>query len=274
MKRRFNREEDLDLNSQNDLTMNHVETIVNYIKLLPEPPLPKGFVEEAMSIWRKSKSVLPQPVEPVYLNLQQKSQILFSQGLWKDVVLGVLLFLVGYFVLSASEMVSSMLILPIVGCIPLLVVLANTARHTLCGMAELSLSLRIPLHWYMQARLLLVGMLALLLNGGVTVAVFPAWGGETLSRVALLWCIPILINAAVALVLTARIRNIGQLVIGLFFLPVFWMILLSGESAAAWTASIELFWLWGIAFIAMVALCGTMISNARYLKRGGFLNGA
>jgi hypothetical protein len=167
-----------------------------------------------------------------------------------------------------------MLILPVVGCIPLLVVLANTARHTLCGMGELSLSLRIPLHWYLQARLLLVGMVALLLNEIVIVAVFPAWGGDVLVRVALLWCIPTLINTAIALALSARIRNFGQLATVLVLLPIFWLILFSGKPAAAWTASIELFWLWGFAIFAMAVLSGTVIINGRYLKRGGFLSGA
>lgn len=274
MKRTYNHQDDLDLNSQDELSSDTVETLVRHIQLMPEHPLPKGFVEEAMSNWRKSKRLLPAPSKPEYLNLLQKAKIVFSQGLWRDVALGVFMFVVGFLVLNVSELVPTTLILPVAGCIPLLVVIANTARHTLCGMGELSRSLRIPMHWYMQARLLLVSIVALLVNIIVIVVIFPSWGGDILTRVALLWCIPTLSNAAIALVLSARIRSFGQLATALVLLPFFWLILLSGESVVTWTASIELFWLSGLAAFAMMLLVGAIIMNGRYLKSGGFLSGA
>lgn len=274
MKRTYNHRDDLDLNSQDELSEDTVETLVRHIQLMPEYPLPHGFVEEAMSNWRKSKRLLPSPVETPHLRLAQKAKIIVSQGLWRDVVLGVLLFVVGFLILSVSELVPTILILPVAGCIPLLVVIANTARHTLCGMGELSRSLRIPIHWYMQARLLFIGMVALLLNIIVIAVIFPAWGGEVLMRVALLWCIPTLMNAAIALMLSARIRSFGQLATVLVLLPIFWLILFSSESAITWTASIDLIRLSMLAILTMAMLVGTIIMNGRYLKRGGFLSGS
>ncbi|MBP1994478.1 hypothetical protein [Paenibacillus eucommiae] len=271
-----NHQEDLKLDPQDDLTNDAVDEIVRHLQLMPEPPLPGGFVEEAMAGWRRSreKRVLPSLVSPTPLNLQQMARILFLQGLWRDVVWGVLLFALGFLVLNVGKVLPPMLILPVVGCIPLLVVVSNTARHALCGMGELTRSLRIPLQWYVQARFLLVGVVSLVLNEIVTVAFFPLWGEEVLSRVALLWCIPTLVNAAIALILSARIRSVGQLASVLVLLPVFWLILLSGEPIAVWTASVELFWLWGLAIAAAVLLGGAMLMNGKYLKKGGFLLGA
>ncbi|MNI54883.1 hypothetical protein D3C73_1098030 [compost metagenome] len=117
-------------------------------------------------------------------------------------------------------------------------------------------------------------MVALLLNMIVIIIVFPSGSGDVLTRVALLWCIPTLMNTAIALVLSARIRNFGQLAIALVLLPIFWLFLLSGESIAVWTATIDLFWLSGLAVLAFAALGGAIFNNGRYLQRGGFLSGA
>lgn len=88
-------------------------------------------------------------------------------------MLGVILFVVGYLVLSVTEIVSPMFILSIVGCIPLLVVVSHTARNTLCGMGELARSFRIPLHRYVQARFLMAGLISLMINFSVTAMVTP-----------------------------------------------------------------------------------------------------
>lgn len=92
-------------------------------------------------------------------------------------MLGVILFVVGYLVLSVMEIVSPMFILSIVGCIPLLVVVSHTARNTLCGMGELARSFRIPLHRYVQARFLMAGVISLLINVSVTAMVTPVGTG-------------------------------------------------------------------------------------------------
>lgn len=266
--------DDINLDLQDDLTTDFVESLARNIQLIPDAPSPRGFVEAAMASWRKSQRVLPSPASPISLTLLRKTQIIFSQGLWRDVVLGMLLLVLGYFVISRSEMLPPMLILPVVGCIPLLVVISSTARHMLCGMGELTRSLCIPLHWYVQARLLLVGVVSFLLNGIIMIAVIPVWDGDVLPRVALLWCIPTLINAAVALFLSARIRNFGQLAAVLALLPIFWLFLFSNESAVTWTDSVALVWLWGLAVMATALICGVLINNRRYLKKGGFLIGA
>lgn len=92
-------------------------------------------------------------------------------------MLGVILFVVGYLVLSVTEIVSPMFILSIVGCIPLLVVVSHTARNTLCGMGELARSFRIPLHRYVQARFLMAGLISLMINFSVTAMVTPLGKG-------------------------------------------------------------------------------------------------
>ncbi len=266
--------DDIILDLKGEMTSEALDELVRNIRLMPEPPLPNGFVEEAMASWRRAKRVLPIPVQTAPLNLMRMIQILFSQGLWKDMLLGVLLFAIGFFVLTVSDVVPQMLILAVVGCIPLLVVVSNTARHTLCGMGELSRSFRIPMQMYILARLLLAGVVCLLLNELVTIVLFSVWGGDSMLRMALLWCIPTCMNAAAALVLSARIRHFGQLTTVLSMLPFFWLMLLSGQSIAAWTASVDLLWLWGLVVLAIVLLIGAISMNGRYLKKGGYLLGA
>ncbi|MEK4999168.1 MULTISPECIES: hypothetical protein [Paenibacillus] len=274
MRVKRNHQDYLNLNLQDEMTAESVEEIVNYIRCIPEPPRLDGFAEEAMSRWRKSKRALPAPVPPVPLFARQQLRILFSQGWWKEVVLGVILFVVGYLVLSVMQIVSPMFILSIVGCIPLLVVVSHTARNTLCGMGELARSFRIPLHRYVQARFLMAGVISLLINVSVTAMVTPVGETEFMLRMTLLWCIPILNNAAVALVLSTLIRNFRQLTTVLFMLPLFWMILFSGEFAVRWTMSVELFWLMGLGVLSAVVFSLAMRFQSRILSRGGFLIGA
>lgn len=93
-------------------------------------------------------------------------------------------------------------------------------------------------------------------------------------RMTLLWCIPILMNAAVASVLSTLIRNFRQLTTVLFSLPLFWMILFSGEFAVSWTTSVELFWLIGLGVLSAVLFVLAMRFQSRVLSKGGFLIGA
>lgn len=271
MRAKCNHQDYMNLNLQNEMTAETVDKIVNHIQFIPEPPLHDGFVEEAMVRWRRSKRALPAPVPPIPLLARQQMKVLFSQGWWREVVFGVFLFVVGYFVLSVTEIVSPIFILSIVGCIPLLVVVAQTARNTLCGMGELARSFRIPLHRYVQARLLMAGGMSFLLNVSVTAMVTPVGGNEFMLRMTLLWSIPILINAAVALIVSARLRNFIHLTTVLSMLPVFWMILLSGDFAEKWTMSVEVVWLMGLAVLSVLIFTLAMSFQARVLRRGGFL---
>lgn len=274
MRAKRNHQDYMDLNLQDEITAETVDEIVHYIQFVPEPPLPDGFIEEVMARRRQSKRALPAPVTPIRLLAWQQMRILFAQGWWREVALGVFLFGLGYLVLSVTEIINSMYILSIVGCIPLLVVVSYTARNTLCGMGELARSFRIPLHRYVQARLLMAGGIALLLNISVTAMVTPVGENELMLRMTLLWCIPILINASVALILSARIRNFIQLTTVLSMLPVFWMILFSEEFTVRWTMSVELLWLMGIAVLSLVIFGLAMSFQSRVLRRGGFLIGA
>ncbi|WP_040949824.1 hypothetical protein [Gorillibacterium massiliense] len=250
------------------------EPIETAIRLLPVHPLPKGFVEEAMARWRKARAGLPAPLPPSPLRLQDKLKIVCAQGLWKEALLGILFFLLGYFLLSGREVLPPLLILPVIGCIPYLVCVAGTARQSLCGMGELTRSLRIPLHWYLQARLLLMGLLAVLMNTAASFRFFPAEDSGMLLRVALLWCIPLFVNAGAALFAATRIRSFGQLAVMLALLPVFWLILLSMNVVIAWAASVGLVWLWGLAGAGALVLGGALAMNSRDITRGGVLLGA
>ncbi|WP_409340472.1 hypothetical protein [Paenibacillus sp. MBLB4367] len=257
-----------------DLTDESLEQLARKIALLPEPPPPRGFVESAMANWRKSQRVLPPPVMPAPFSFRQKVQTIYAQGLWKDIALGLLLFVGGIVFLLVTHLVPSTLILPIVGCIPLLVVLSNTARLANCGMSELTRSLRLPLQWYMQARLLAIGMISLVINGITLFVLYPAGEGALMLRLALLWSIPTLLNTAAALSLAARIRNFGQLAAMLVLLPVCWLVLLTNQSVINWTVSIDIVRLGGLAALAALLLGGSLIINGSYLKKGGFLHGA
>lgn len=274
MKAKYNHQDYMELELQDEMTERSVNEIVNHIQCIPEPPLLDGFIEEAMTRWRRSKQALPAPVPPVPLLAREQMKILFSQGWWREVMLGVLLLIIGYLVLSVTEIVNPMFILSIVGCIPLLVVVSQTARNTLCGMGELARSFRIPLHRYVQARLLMTAGIAFLLNISVTAMVTPIWGGELMLRMTLLWCIPIQINAAVALILSVRIRNFIPLTTVLSMLPVSWLVLFSEDFTVRWAMSVDVFWLMGVA--VLVALIFTLAMNyqSRILRRGGFLIGA
>lgn len=271
---KHNEQDYIKLNLQHEMTAEELNEIVTYIKYIPEPPPLDGFAEEAMNRWRRSKRALPAPVSPVPLSARKQINILFSQGWWREVVVGVILFVIGYLVLSVTEMVSPMFILSIVGCIPLLVVVFHTARNTLCEMGELARSFRIPLHKYVQARFLMAGLISLLLNLSVTATAFPVWDHELVFRTTLLWCIPILINGAVALVLSARIRNFRHLTTMLTMLPVFWMLLFSGEVVVNWTTSVQLLGLMGLTVLSAGIFTIAMIFQSRVLRRGGFLIGA
>lgn len=262
------------LNLQREMTVEELNEIVTHIQFIPDPPLLEGFAEEAMNRWRKSKRALPAPVPPVPLSAQQQMKILFSQGWWREIVLGVILFVVGYLILSVTEMVSPMFILSIVGCIPLLVVVSHTARSTLCGMGELVRSFRIPLHQYVQARLLMAGVISFLLNLSVTAMSSPVWDHALVFRMTLLWCIPMLINGAAALVLSARIRNFRHLTTVLSMLPVFWMFLFSGEMVVNWTTSVQLLGLMGLTVLSAGIFTVAIIFQSRVLRKGGFLIGA
>ncbi|CAH1054151.1 hypothetical protein [Paenibacillus pseudetheri] len=269
-----NEQDYMKLNLQHEMTGEELNEIVTHIKYIPEPPLLEGFAEEAMNRWRSSKRALPAQESPVPLSARQQIKILFSQGWWRELILGVILFVVGYLVLSVTEMVSSMFILSIVGCMPLLVVVSHTARNTLCGMGELVRSFRIPLHKYVQARFLMAGLISILLNLSVTAMAFPVWDHELVFRTTLLWFIPILINGAVALVLSARFRNFRHLTTVLFMLPVFWMVLLSGEVAVNWMTSVQLLGLMGLTVLSAGIFTIAMIFQSRVLRKGGFLIGA
>lgn len=269
-----NEQDYMKLNLQHEMTAEELNEIVTHIQFIPEPPLFDGFAEEAMNRWRRSKRALPVPVHPAPLSAQQQMKILFSQGWWRELVLGVILFVVGYLVLSVTEMVSPMFILSIVGCIPLLVVISHTARNTLCGMGELARSFRIPLHKYVQARFLMAGLISLLLNLGVSAMAFPVWDHELTFRMTLLWCIPILINGAAALVLSARIRNFRHLTTVLTMLPFFWLLLFSGDVVVNWTTSVQILGLVGLTVLSVVIFTVAMIFQSRVLKKGGFLIGA
>lgn len=269
-----NEQDYMKLNLQHEMTVEELNEIVTHIQFIPEPPLFDGFAEEAMNRWRRSKRALPVPVPPVPLSTQQQMKIIFSQGWWRELVLGVILFVVGYLVLSVTEMVSPMFILSIVGCIPLLVVISHTARNTLCGMGELARSFRIPLHKYVQARFLMAGLISLLLNLGVSAMAFPVWDHELTFRMTLLWCIPILINGAAALVLSARIRNFRHLTTVLTMLPFFCLLLFSGDVVVNWTTSVQILGLVGLTVLSVVIFTVAMIFQSRVLKKGGFLIGA
>ena len=93
-------------------------------------------------------------------------------------------------------------------------------------------------------------------------------------RVAMLWCIPLLVNAAVSLILAARVRHVGQLSALFVLLPIFWLLLLSENKMLVWATSTSLNSLAGVTFLSALILGGVMIANAWYLKRGGFLRGA
>jgi hypothetical protein len=273
MSSKRNEQDYIKLNLQYEMTAEELNELVTHIQCIPEPPLLDGFAEEAMHRWRRSQRAIPAPVSPVPLSAQQQIKILFSQGWWRELVLGVILFVIGYLVLSVTEMVSPMFILSIVGCIPLLVVVSYTARNTLCGMGELARSLRIPLHKYVQARILMAGMFSLLLNLSVTAMAFPVWGHELLFRTMLLWCIPILINGAAALVLSARIRNFRYLSSVLFMLPVFWILLFSGEVVVNWMTSVQLLGLMGLTVLSAGIFTVALIFQANVLRKGGVLIG-
>ncbi|MEK4297125.1 hypothetical protein BSK65_04215 [Paenibacillus odorifer] len=269
-----NEQDYMKLNLQHEMTLEELNEIVTHIKYIPEPPLLDGFAEEAMNRWRSSKRALPGQESPVPLSVRQQIKILFSQGWWRELVLGVILFVIGYLVLSVTEMVSPMFILSIVGCMPLLVVVSHTARNTLCGMGELARSFRIPLHKYVQARFLIAGVISILLNLSVTAMAFPVRDHEQVFRTTLLWFIPILINGAAALVLSGQIRNFRHLTTVLSMLPFFWMLLFSGEVVVNWATSVQLLGLIGITILSVVIFTVAMIFQSRMLRKGGFLIGA
>lgn len=262
------------LNLQKEMTVETIDEIVSHIQFIPEPPLLEGFVEEAMSGWRKSKQALPSPEPPVPLLTRQQMTLLFSQRWWQEVLFGVLLFAGGYFILSVTEMVNSMFILSIVGCIPLLVVVTYAVRNTLCGMGELACSFRIPLHRYVQARLLMAGAVTFLLNIGVTALVAPEQENGLILRMTLLWCIPILINSAAALIVSVWVRSFIPMTALLSMLPVFWMIVFSEDFTVRWTMAVELFWLMGLAVLSAMVLILAMGYQARVWREGGYLSGA
>lgn len=274
MSAKRNHQDYMKLNLKDEMTAEALEEIVAHIEFIPEPPLLDGFAEEAINRWRRSKRALPAPVPPVPLSSKQQIKILFSQGWWRELILGVILFVIGYLVLSVTEMVSPMFILSIVGCMPLLVVVSHTARNTLCGMGELARSFRIPLHKYVQARFLMAGVISLLLNLSVTAMAYPVWDRELVFRTTLLWFIPILINGAAALVLSAQIRNFRHLTTVLSMLPIFWMLLFSGEVVVNWATSVQLLGLMGLTILSVVIFTVAMIFQSRVLRRGGFLIGA
>lgn len=269
-----NEQDYMKLNLQHEMTLEELNEIVTHIKYIPEPPLLEGFAEEAMNRWRSSKRALPGQESPVPLSVRQQIKILFSQGWWRELVLGVILFVIGYLVLSVTEMVSPMFILSIVGCMPLLVVVSHTARNTLCGMGELARSFRIPLHKYVQARFLIAGVISILLNLSVTAMAFPVRDHELVFRTTLLWFIPILINGAAALVLSGQIRNFRHLTTVLSMLPFFWMLLFSGEVVANWATSVQLLGLMGLTILSVAIFTVAMIFQSRMLRKGGFLIGA
>jgi hypothetical protein len=119
----------------------------------------------------------------------------------------------------------------------------------------------------------MAGMFSLLLNLSVTAMVFPVWGHELLFRTMLLWCIPILINGAAALVLSARIRNFRYLSSVLFMLPVFWMLLFSGEVVVNWMTSVQLLGLMGLTVLSAGIFTVALIFQANVLRKGGVLIG-
>jgi hypothetical protein len=248
--------------------------LARHIRMIPEPSVPDGFVEAAMADWRKSRRAMPVPADPVPLSWPAKVKIVIRQGFWRDCFMGVLLFAVVSGLLRISELVPALFILPVAGGIPLLVVLSATARQALCRMGELTRSLRLPLHWYLQVRLLLVGAVCILVNGIAAALLYPYWGGEVLARAALLWCIPTLLNAAIALVLSARIREFAQLVTLLMLLPVCWLVLASNGSFYKLVSSVSIQALCLHALAAAVIAAAAVMINSRDLRKGGYLVGA
>lgn len=274
MKDKWLEYKDWHANDPDKLPEEATQALEQAIRMIPEPPLPSGFVEAAMANWRKSRLALPVPVDPIPLTWWDKLQIVVRQGFWVNCLLGVLLFIAASWLLNANEFVPPLLILPVVGCIPMLVVLSATARQSLCRMGELTRSLRVPLYWYLQARMLLIGGVCLLVNGIAAAALYPQWGEDPLMRVVLLWCIPMLVNTAIALVLAARIREFGQLVAALVLLPVMWLILSSSKPIYLWLSSVEMYWL-AISALAALLLMGAAIRvSGRDLQKGGVLIGA
>ncbi|MCL6458699.1 MAG: hypothetical protein K6T85_11895 [Gorillibacterium sp.] len=265
------------LDIPDELVQAEVEALIQSIKLIPEPPAPRGFVEEALANWRQVEQRgfwSRVPAAPVPLRAWQKTRIVLSQKLWRDALLGALLFIIGWLVLRAGDILPPIFVLPIVGCIPLLVSVQSIARQVLCGMGELTRSFRFPLQEYLHARLLLMGAASLLLNVVVMLISFPEGDSKFLIRVALLWCIPLLVNAAVSLILAARIRHVGQLSVLLALLPIIWLVLLSEEKMLLWATSTSLSGLASVVILLALVLSGVTMANERYWKRGGFLHGA
>ncbi|WP_150275346.1 hypothetical protein [Paenibacillus tepidiphilus] len=259
------------LELQEHWTSHELNSVIRHIRDIPEAPVPDGFVAAAMQRWRRTRLAFSPPATPSPLSFTRWLRIVTSQGLWPALLLGLSFYAAAYALLQWNEEMHPLLILSVIGCIPLFAVTLNTARHALCGMGELTRSLRISLHRYVLTRLLLAAATALLVNSCITLVLIAAGVPIQPGRFILLWSIPLLLNTAASLQLSARIRNFRQLAVSLSVLPCIWLTVLVGDPVQRFLTTLPLPFLMLASAASLVLLALAAKGQARHIQQGGMI---
>jgi len=268
--------EGLELELQGDMTDQELSELISRLSKMPTAVPDEQLITETMNrLQNENTALLPKTIKPSdekhSAGIRTILKVVISHinlsFLWQ----GLVFYLAGFFLLHNATNLPKIFILPVIASIPFLLGVVSILRRLEKGMAELMMSLKFKLVWYMNASFLLTGVCCLLINTLFTF-VLPA-GDMNLGLLALHWGIPSIVIASIAVWLCARVKDFLTLAGCFIALPILCMLFYGSGSVQSLMISLNTDLLVVLFVIAIVFFILTMLNTTRHIRNGGMING-
>ena len=268
--------EGLELELQGDMTDRELSELVSRLSKMPTALPDEQLITETMNrLQNENTALLPKTIKPsdekrrvdIWTILKVVISHINLSFLWQ----GLIFYLAGFFLLNNATNLPKIFILPVIAAIPFLLGVISILRWFEKGIAELMMSLKFKLVWYMNASFLLTGVYCLLINTLFTFILSAGdmnWGLLTLH-----WCIPSIVIASIAVWLCAWVKDFLTLAGCFIALPVLCMLFYANPSVQSLMISLNTDLLIVLFAIAIVLFTLTVLKATRHIRNGGMING-